>query len=91
MEARVYKKIFKRLLDIIFSVILGILLLPLILIIIIIIRFTMGSPVFFIQRRVGYKEKLFNIIKFRTMTNERDTNGEYIDDSKRITKGKRKN
>ncbi len=81
-----YKLIIKRLLDIICSIFLVILVLPFMLIISLMIKITMGSPILFIQKRIGYKNKIFNIIKFRTMTNERDIEGKLINDAKRITK-----
>ena len=49
------------------------------------VRFSMGSPVLFKQKRRGYKEKIFTLYKFRTMTDERDENGELLRDAERIT------
>ena len=48
-------------------------------------RVKIGSPVFFSQERTGQYMKRFNIIKFRTMTDERDVNGNYISDEMRHT------
>jgi lipopolysaccharide/colanic/teichoic acid biosynthesis glycosyltransferase len=48
------------------------------------VRFKLGSPVFFTQLRPGRNGKPFLIIKFRTMTNERDTNGDLLPDAKRL-------
>ena len=53
--------------DIILAIILILILSPVLLITYFIILFTMGRPVFYIQKRPGYKSKIFNIIKFRTM------------------------
>tara|TARA_Y100000589_G_scaffold316074_1_gene340394 strand:- start:229 stop:834 length:606 start_codon:yes stop_codon:yes gene_type:complete len=71
--------------DILFSI-LGLLLLsPLIILISILIKIKLGSPVFFIQKRPGLKEKLFYLIKFRTMNNRKDKSGKLLNDDKRLT------
>ncbi len=49
------------------------------------IRFTMGSPVIFRQRRAGFLARPFYMPKFRTMTEERNDNGELLPDSQRLT------
>lgn len=76
----------KRLFDIIFSLTLIILLAPLILFIALLIWVTMGRPILFRQRRVGYKGQVFTIYKFRTMTEERDENGNLLPDEQRLTR-----
>ena len=78
--------IFKRIMDISLSVFLLITLFPLMLLISIIILIKMGRPIFFYQRRPGYKKKIFTIIKFRTMNNFTNEHGILLNDSKRITK-----
>lgn len=76
----------KRLFDIIVSG-FGILIsFPITVSIALLIRLTMGSPVFFIQTRPGYKEKPFNLLKFRTMNNECDSKGNLLPSAQRITK-----
>ena len=50
------------------------------------VRLKLGSPVFFKQPRPGLNGHVFDMIKFRTMTNERDTNGMLLSDSDRLTK-----
>ena len=45
-----------------------------------------GAGVFFFQPRPGLHGKIFNIVKFKTMTDERDTNGELLPDEERLTK-----
>lgn len=76
----------KRFMDITVSLLGLVILLPLFVIISITILVTMGWPVIFIQNRAGYKGKIFKMIKFRTMTNEKDKNGNLLPDSKRLTK-----
>ena len=78
--------ILKRIMDISLSVLLLITLFPLMLLISIIILIKMGRPIFFLQRRPGYKKKIFTIIKFRTMNNFSNEHGILLNDSKRITK-----
>lgn len=81
----IYQKYIKRCLSIVFSLLLLVLSSPLLLITAVLVRFKLGSPVFFVQERVGYKEKTFNLIKFRTMTNEHDEHGNLLPDKKRQT------
>ncbi len=50
------------------------------------VRFKLGSPVLFTQNRPGMNEKVFKMYKFRTMTDERDSNGELLPDHVRLTK-----
>ena len=82
----IYRKYIKRLLDIVLSGIAIIMLSPIYLIIAIIVRIQMGSPVLFSQERIGLNEKIFKLYKFRTMTNEKDENGELLSDENRLTK-----
>ena len=81
-----YKKYIKRLLDIILSLIGIIILIPIYIIISIFVLIFMGWPIFFKQPRPGYKEKIFNMYKFRTMTNKKDKNGNLLPDKDRLTK-----
>lgn len=50
------------------------------------VRINLGSPVIFKQQRPGLNEKIFTMYKFRTMTDERDENGELLPDAVRLTK-----
>ncbi len=59
---------------------------PVLLFIAIWIRMTMGAPILFRQKRPGLHGKPFEMLKFRTMTNERDDNGELLPDEKRLTR-----
>ena len=52
----------------------------------VLVRVKLGSPVLFKQQRPGKNEKIFNMYKFRTMTDERDENGELLPDEVRLTK-----
>lgn len=72
--------------DIVLSFIAIILLSPFLLIIAFLVRIKLGSPVIFKQDRPGLNEKIFTLYKFRTMTDERDENGELLPDEKRMTK-----
>ena len=81
-----YRKFIKRLLDIILSGGALILLSPVFLILAILVRVKLGSPVIFHQERPGKDEKIFTLCKFRTMTDERDENGELLPDAIRLTK-----
>lgn len=81
-----YAKHVKRWLSFFFSLILLIITLPITLITAILVRVKLGSPIFFVQERVGYKEKVFKLIKFRTMTDKRDRNGNLLPDKDRQTK-----
>lgn len=81
-----YNKFFKRFLDIILSLFLLTFLWPVLLIVAILVRFKLGSPVIFKQERPGLNGKIFTLMKFRSMTDERDENGELLPDSVRLTK-----
>lgn len=82
----IYRKYIKRLLDIVLSGIAIIILSPVYLIIAIVVRIQMGAPVLFSQERIGLDESIFKLYKFRSMTNERDQNGELLPDEMRLTK-----
>lgn len=78
--------IVKRLLDIGISSIVLFFLSPLMLIIYLLVKINLGGPVFFVQERVGKDNKIFKMIKFRTMKDSRDKNGNLLDDNERVTK-----
>jgi len=78
--------IIKRIFDILFSSVLLILLFPLIIIVSFSLLILMGSPIFFYQKRLGLEGRTFYIIKFRTMTRERDDSGSLLPDEERLTK-----
>ncbi|MCL2717328.1 MAG: sugar transferase [Lachnospiraceae bacterium] len=80
-----YKNCLKRCFDFSLALVALIILSPFLLILWIIVRIKMGHPAVFTQLRPGYKEKIFKIYKFRTMTNEKDENGDLLPDDKRLT------
>lgn len=80
-----YKKYIKRLLDIILSLCAIIVLSPVYLILFILVRVKLGSPALFHQDRPGKDGKIFHMYKFRSMTDERDENGELKPDEVRLT------
>lgn len=81
-----YRKYIKRILDILCALAAIIVFSWLYIIVAILVRVKLGSPIIFKQVRPGKNEKLFNLYKFRTMTDERDENGELLPDSVRLTK-----
>lgn len=80
-----FQRILKRIVDIVCSAIGLIVLSPVLIIIAILIRIKLGSPIFFIQDRVGKDGKIFKMIKFRTMTDAKDKWGELLSDNERLT------
>ena len=87
-----YEKYIKRLLDILFASLAIIVFFWLYFIIAALVRIKLGKPVIFKQPRPGMidfktgKERVFNLYKFRTMTDERDENGNLLPDDVRLTK-----
>ncbi|SIQ96674.1 sugar transferase [Micromonospora avicenniae] len=73
----------KRLLDVSIALVLLILTAPVLAAAVLLIRVQLGGPVFFVQERTGRWQRPFRIIKLRTMTDERDTNGELLPDGVR--------
>ena len=82
----IYARVLKRALDFIISFTALIILSPVFILLCILIKIKLGSPVFFRQIRAGKDEKPFSMIKFRTMTDARDNNGELLPDTERFTK-----
>ncbi len=81
-----YELIIKRAVDIVGSLFSLILLSPLMCVLCVLVRTKLGSPVIFRQERPGKDGKVFTLYKFRTMTDERDSNGELLPDEIRLTK-----
>ena len=78
-----YKGFMKRFLDIFLSLLALIVLSPIFLFVSLFVLIFMGSPIFFKQKRAGKNNKPFYILKFRTMTNKKDANGELLSDEQR--------
>ena len=81
----IYTKFTKRMLDFLLSTIALIILSPIIILLMIVGAVAVKGNPFFTQDRPGLNEKIFKLIKFRTMTNERDENGEFLPDDVRLT------
>ena len=81
-----YEKYMKRPLDCALAACALLLLSPVIGVIALLVRIKLGAPVIFHQRRPGRNERVFNLCKFRTMTDARDEKGELLPDAKRLTK-----
>ncbi len=75
----------KRSFDIVFSLLGLVALSPVLLGLALLVRWRLGTPVFFRQRRIGYEGREFNIIKFRTMTDARNRKGDLLPDADRLT------
>ena len=81
-----YRKYIKRPMDFVLSLIAIICLSPVMAVTAILVRTKLGSPVLFSQPRPGKDEKIFKMYKFRSMTDERDENGNLLPDEVRLTK-----
>ena len=81
-----YRKYIKRVLDIILSLFVIVVFIWLYAILAILVRCKLGSHIIFKNARLGKDEKVFNMYKFRTMTDERDANGQLLPDEVRLTK-----
>lgn len=80
-----YRCFFKRFFDFLLSLIAIILLSPVFLIVALLVRTKLGSPILFCQERPGKDEKIFKMYKFRSMSDERDENGQLMPDEVRLT------
>ncbi|MYY37554.1 sugar transferase [Ligilactobacillus salivarius] len=80
-----YERYIKRLQAIVLSLIAIIILSPILLITYLLVRVKFGKPAIFIQKRVGKDGKVFDLYKFRTMTNQRDEDGKLLPDDQRLT------
>lgn len=85
MKQGIYGNCIKRLLDFTLSAAALLILSPVLFIVAILVRTKLGSPVIFKQERPGKDEKIFCLYKFRTMTDERDAEGNLLPDTMRLT------
>ena len=81
-----YELYLKRFLDILLSLTAITIFAPVLLAVTILVRKKMGKPALFVQPRPGKDEKVFNIYKFRTMTDAKDADGNLLSDEERLTK-----
>ncbi|WP_100615840.1 sugar transferase [Confluentibacter citreus] len=81
-----YKNVIKRIMDLVIAFIALILLFPIFLIVFIALTISNSGKPFFFQIRPGKNEKLFKIIKFKTMNDKKDAQGNFLDFDKRVTK-----
>ncbi len=84
LQNKIYS-LFKRLADFFAALFALLLLSPLLVIVVILVRCHLGAPVLFRQQRPGYGERPFQLIKFRSMTNQRDASGVLLHDAQRLT------
>lgn len=82
----IYAKYIKRLLDFILSLCAVVVLSPILLVLTVVGAIVMKGNPFFVQERPGKNEKIFKLIKFRTMTCEKDSDGKLLPDEERLTK-----
>lgn len=82
----IYERFIKRPLDCFIALIALIVLLPLMVGIALLVRVKLGAPIIFSQNRPGRNEKIFKLYKFRTMSNEKNEDGELLPDEVRLTK-----
>lgn len=80
-----YRRFGKRLFDIVFAAAMLLCLSPVMLATAIIVRIRLGSPILFVQDRIGKDSQQFAVQKFRSMTDARDKNGDHLSDEVRLT------
>ncbi len=80
-----YRNFFKQVIDVTISLLVFILLLPVFLIVTILLAIANNGKPFFFQARPGKNERIFKVIKFKTMNDRRDKNGELLPDADRLT------
>ncbi|GGW40809.1 sugar transferase [Arenibacter certesii] len=80
-----YQHFFKRVLDLVIALVMLLLLSPIFILLIILLYIFNQGEVFFFQKRPGKNERIFSIIKFKTMTDEKDAQGNLLPDADRLT------
>ena len=87
LKVIMYKRYFKRILDFSIALVALVCLSPLLLVVMVWLHFAnKGAGAFFLQERPGKKAKIFKIVKFKTMTDERDGDGKLLPDAQRLTR-----
>jgi undecaprenyl phosphate N,N'-diacetylbacillosamine 1-phosphate transferase len=81
-----YSLFFKRFLDVLISITVLVIGMPLLIVVYLILSYQNKNKAFFFQERPGLHQKPFHIIKFKTMTDEKDVDGNLLPDAKRLTK-----
>jgi lipopolysaccharide/colanic/teichoic acid biosynthesis glycosyltransferase len=81
----VYRLFVKRSLDFVISLILLLIISPIFVLLVIFLAFANNGKPFFVQRRPGKNEKIFSIIKFKTMNDKKDAHGNLLPDNERFT------
>lgn len=84
-KIKLYKKFFKHIIDFALSLIGFIAILPIFIVVSIVLFFTNEGKPFFLQERPGQREKVFRVIKFRSMNDKRDEKGSLLSDHERLT------
>ena len=82
----IYSRFFKRIIDFLASLVALLVLSPIILILTFLLALANNGKPFFFQKRPGKNEKIFTIIKFKTMNDKKDGHGNLLPDVERITK-----
>ena len=85
-KRKIYGRYVKRIFDVIFACVFLFLLSPVLLLTALLVRIKLGSPVIFRQSRGGLYGREFMILKFRTMSDKRDSEGNLLPDSERMTR-----
>lgn len=85
MQNTLYSRFFKRALDFSMALAMIVALSPIYLLLYVLIRLNMGSPTVFRQKRPGLNEKIFTVMKFRSMNSKRGEDGKLLPDEQRIT------
>lgn len=81
-----YRHFFKRFFDFVFSFVGFLIILPLFILVTFLLIFANNGTPFFLQRRPGKNNKIFKVIKFKTMNDKRDSQGKLLPDANRLTK-----
>ncbi|MFT3750081.1 MAG: sugar transferase [Agriterribacter sp.] len=80
-----YRLFFKRFLDVFFATVIFIIMLPVFFLVAVLLYISNGGKAFFFQNRPGKNEKIFQVIKFKTMSDRKDAAGRLLPDGERIT------